>query len=90
MTARAATLGAPPKPGMNRGLDLGIPPAPVDAKNNIQKDEKKQLNVTLPPDKHEEIRIAAIREKKTLGEYVEFLHDFYQQQGFGKIRVEGG
>lgn len=84
MTApRTATLGAPPKP--KQANFLPQPPSPIEAKGNIQKAPIKAFNVRLDPDKHDEIKIAAIREKMDLGEYLIFLHDRYQAE-----RMRGG
>lgn len=66
---------------------LGAPPKPEDVKDNIGtgKTKKKydgpvtQLNVRMPTGKHSEIKIAAIKEGKSLIDYIIDTHDHYQQ-----------
>jgi predicted HicB family RNase H-like nuclease len=70
-----AKLGQPPK-----RATLGPPPKPEEVQGNLVPQHKKdlpvrQLNVRVSPEKHEEIKIAAIKAKKSMGEYLIELHD---------------
>ncbi len=67
----SAALGKPP-----RAATLGRPPAPEESKSNLK--SLSQFNVRLEPEKHAEIKIAAIREGMSLGEYLLMLHDQHQ------------
>jgi hypothetical protein len=75
---RAAGLGAPPAKPVQRNL-LGDPPTPGETKGNINKGKVVQLNVRVDPDKHAEIKIASIKERMELQDYMVMVHDFYQQ-----------
>lgn len=68
----AAKFGAPP-------VAASIPPPPQmeETKGNISTAQQKQFNVRLSPDRHRQIKIAAINMGMSLGEYLEFLHDQY-------------
>jgi hypothetical protein len=74
------SLGAPPK-----RASLGPPPKPEEVQGNLAPVRKgdlptRQLNVRLSPEKHEEIKIAAIKAKKSLGDYLIDLHDAEMQR----------
>lgn len=71
--------GPPPKPVAN----IPAPPQMEETKGNLNTTHQKQFNVRLSPEKHREIKIAAIREGMSLGEYLEFLHNDYQ----GKLKA---
>lgn len=72
---KAASLPSPPRRG-----ELPLPPSPIEARGNIQKAPTVQLNVRMDPDSHEEIKIAAIKERMTLGDYLWHVHVRYQGQ----------
>lgn len=88
-----ASIGSPPKPP--KVAALGKPPTRSDTINNlnrpetppqqkpVQKAVQSQLNMRIDPDKHEEIKIAAIKAKKTMGEYLIDLHDQEIQRSGG-------
>ena len=88
----AASIGSPPK--SPKVAALGKPPTRSDTLDNLNRPEaapqqkptqnpQSQLNMRIDPDKHEEIKIAAIKAKKTLGEYLIDLHDQEVQRSGG-------
>lgn len=71
----SAKLGAPPK-----RANLGPPPKPEQVAHNLSPLHKKdmpvrQLNVRVSPEKHKEIKKAALEADMSLGDYLISLHD---------------
>lgn len=61
---------------------LGPPPSRQDIRGNLEispkEDKARFLNVRVPPDKFREIKMAALAEDMTLGEYLLHIHESYQ------------
>lgn len=79
----SAKLGTPP-----RKANLGPPPKPEQVSNNLTPQHKKdmpvrQLNVRVSPEKHKEIKLAALEADMSLGDYLISLHDAHMQRNGG-------
>lgn len=77
----SAKLGQPPK-----RASLGPPPKPEQVTHNLAPQHKKdmpvrQLNVRISPEKHKEIKLAALEADLSLGDYLIALHDANMSKG---------